>query len=127
MILTIWGWIDDRLGFSKAIWPIIAHPVPRATNWWYVLGSATLVAFIFQIITGVALAFTYVPAPNSAYDTLQFITHGAILGSVVRGIHYFGASAMVILITVHMARVFLMGSYKYPRELNWLSGVLLFV
>src|ERR687885_454983 len=118
-------WFDRRLGFSKAILPIIQHPVPRSVNWWYVFGSATLVAFIFQVITGVALAFTYVPAPNSAYDTLQFITHGALLGNVVRGIHYFGASAMVILIAIHAARVFLMGAYKYPRELSWLTGALL--
>src|SRR5438128_7427194 len=99
-------WCDRRLGFSKAVLPIVQHPVPRNVNWWYVFGSATLVAFIFQVITGVALAFTYVPAPNSAYQTLQFISHQALLGNVVRGIHYFGASAMVILITVHAARVF---------------------
>src|SRR5204862_7056009 len=60
----------------------------------------------------------------SAYETLQFISHQALLGNVVRGIHYFGASAMVILISVHAARVFLMGSYKYPRELSWLTGSL---
>ncbi len=119
------AWIDDRLGLSEGPWQALRHPVPRSVNWWYVLGSATLVAFVFQVITGVALAFTYVPAPNSAYESLQFITHGAILGRVVRGIHYFGASAMVLLITAHMARVFLTGSFKFPRELNWLTGVLL--
>ena|SRR5579884_1305250 len=119
----IWGWIDYRLKFTKAFLPVIEHPVPRKVNWWYVFGSATLTAFVFQVITGVALAFTYVPAPNSAYDSLEFISHKATLGSVVRGIHYWGASAMVILIFVHVARVFLMGSYKFPRELNWLTGV----
>jgi ubiquinol-cytochrome c reductase cytochrome b subunit len=126
ILLAIWRWIDDRLGLSKTIFPIIAHPVPRETNWWYVLGSATLAAFIFQIITGVALAFTYGPSPNSAYETLQFITHQANRGNIVRGIHYWGSSAMVVLIALHMTRTFLMGSYKFPRELNWLSGVLLF-
>jgi len=120
-----YDWLDDRLGIGENILPVIQHPVPRNVNWWYVFGSATLVAFIFQVITGVALAFTYVPAPNSAYQTLQFITHQALLGKVVRGIHYFGASAMVILIALHAARVFLMGSYKYPRELSWLTGSLL--
>src|SRR5438067_11871099 len=107
ILAALWRWLDDRLGFSGAILPIIEHRVPRNVNWWYVFGSATLVAFIFQVITGVALAFTYVPAPNSANDSLQFISHQALLGSVVRGIHYFGASAMVILIAVHAARVFL--------------------
>ncbi|HEX3723631.1 MAG TPA: cytochrome b N-terminal domain-containing protein [Nitrolancea sp.] len=121
-----WHWIDQRLGWTKYIRKVVEHPVPPNVNWWYVFGSATLVAFIVQIVTGVALAFTYVPAPNSAFDSLQFITHHAILGSVVRGIHYWGASAMVILITIHMIRVFMMGSYKYPREMNWLVGVGLF-
>src|SRR5262245_11510320 len=101
------------------------HPVPPGLNWGYVLGSATLVAFIVQVVTGVGLAFTYVPAPNSAYETLQFISHQAILGNVVRGIHYFGASAMVIFIVFHLIQVFLTGGFKYPREVNWLTGTLL--
>ena len=78
--------------------PIIEHPVPRTINWWYVLGSATLVAFIVQVVTGVALAFSYVPTPEHAYESLEFITNRRVLGSVVRGIHYWGASAMVVLI-----------------------------
>src|SRR4051812_32357096 len=120
-------WWDDRLGFSKLIKPVAEHPVPPNLNWWYVLGSATLVAFIVQVVTGVALAFSYVPAPNSAYESLQFITNQAVLGSVVRGLHYWGASAMVLLIFAHMVHVYLTGSYKFPREVNWLSGVFLFV
>lgn len=117
------GWFDERLGWSKAILPVIQHPVPPGVNWWYVLGSATLVAFTVQVVTGVALAFTYVPAPNSAYSTLEFITNTATLGYIVRGIHYWGASAMVVLIFAHAIRVFLTGSFKYPRELNWFTGV----
>jgi ubiquinol-cytochrome c reductase cytochrome b subunit len=121
----LYKWLDGRLGISSAIVPIIEHPVPRDTNWWYVFGSATLVAFTVQVITGVALAMSYVPAPNSAYESLNFITNQAVLGGLVRGIHYYGASAMVILIAIHTARVFLTGSYKFPRELNWLSGAFL--
>ncbi len=121
----IWRWADDELGFSETILPIIQHPVPRGVNWWYVFGSATLVAFLVQVITGVALAFTYVPAPNSAYDTIQFISERAVLGNLVRGIHYFGSSAMVILIGIHAIQVFLFGAHKWPRQFNWLSGVLL--
>ena len=93
-----WRWLDDRLGISSAIMPIVEHPVPPNLNWWYVLGSATLIAFVVQVVTGVALAFSYVPAPNSAYESLEFITNEAILGNVVRGIHYWGSSAMVVLI-----------------------------
>ncbi len=119
-------WFDRRLGFTKAVLPIIQHPVPKNVNWWYVFGSATLVAFTVQIVTGVALAFSYVPAPSNAYESLRFITDQALLGGIVRGIHYWGASAMVVLIFVHMCRTYLMGSFKFPRELNWLTGVVLF-
>jgi ubiquinol-cytochrome c reductase cytochrome b subunit len=119
-----WAWIDDRIGWSAAIWPIVTHPVPKV-NWWYVLGSATLIAFVVQVVTGVALAFTYVPAPNAAYESLYFITNWAIFGNVVRGIHYWGSSAMVVLVVAHLAHVFLIAAYKFPREVNWLTGVIL--
>ena len=123
----LYHWLDERLGLSRTILPIIRHPVPRSVGWWYVFGSATLVAFVVQVVTGVALAFAYVPAPNSAYASLEFITREATLGHIVRGIHYWGASAMVVLIGIHVTRVFLTGSFKYPRELNWLTGVVLLV
>jgi ubiquinol-cytochrome c reductase cytochrome b subunit len=118
-----YGWLDKRLGISGVFLPLLHHPIPRSVNWWYVFGSSLLVVFVIQVVTGVALAFSYVPSPDNAYQSIDFITHDATWGHVVRGIHYWGASAMVILIGVHAARVFLMGSYKYPRELNWLAGV----
>lgn len=123
----VYAWVDDRLGISDTILPILTHPIPKSVNWWYVFGSATLTAFIFQIITGVALTLTYVPSTDAAYESIQFITEEAVLGNVVRGIHFFGASAMVILVFAHMAQVFLTGAYKYPREVNWLTGVFLMV
>lgn len=119
-------WLDDRLGFSATVKPLAEHPVPP-TGWDYTLGSATLIAFIVQVVTGVALAFSYVPAPDHAYESLEFITNEAILGGVVRGIHFWGASAMVLLVAMHAAQVFLVGAFKYPREVNWLSGTLLLV
>jgi len=119
-------WLDDRLGFSTTVKPLIEHPVPP-TGWDYTIGSATLIAFTVQVITGVALAFSYVPTPDHAYESLDFITHGAILGNVVRGVHFWGASAMVLLVCAHAAQVFLIGAFKYTREVNWLSGTLLLV
>jgi ubiquinol-cytochrome c reductase cytochrome b subunit len=119
-------WLDDRLGLSANIKPIIEHPVPP-TGWDYTLGSATLIAFTVQVVTGVALAFTYVPTPDHAYESLQFISDGAVLGSIVRGIHFWGASAMVLLVCAHAAQVFLVGAFKFPREVNWLSGTVLLV
>jgi ubiquinol-cytochrome c reductase cytochrome b subunit len=126
MIRAITGWLDERLGLSETLKPLLDHPVPP-TGWDYTLGSATLVAFIVQVVTGVALAFTYVPTPDHAYESLDFITNTAILGNVVRGVHYWGASAMVLLVAAHAAQVFLVGAFKYPREVNWLSGTLLLV
>jgi len=122
-------WLDERLELGDSVLAVLRHPVPaaleRRIGWWYVFGSATLGVFVVQIATGVGLAMTYVPAPNSAYETLQFITHDATLGGVVRGIHYWGAGAMVVLVLIHMTQVFLFGAYKYPREINWLSGSVL--
>jgi ubiquinol-cytochrome c reductase cytochrome b subunit len=122
-------WLDERFEFGDTVLAVLRHPVPRAlegpVGWWYVFGSATLGVFVVQIVTGVGLAMTYVPAPNSAYDSLEFITNDATLGALLRGIHYWGAGAMVVLVLVHMSQVFLFGAYKYPREINWLSGSLL--
>ena len=123
---SILCWLDDRVGFTSTFKPLIEHPVPP-TGWDYTIGSATLIAFTVQVVTGVALAFTYVPTPDHAYESLDFITHGAILGSVVRGVHFWGASAMVLLVCAHAAQVFLIGAFKFPREVNWLSGTLLLV
>ena len=122
ILRRIWGWIEDRTGIGGAILPIVEHPVPPDTGWLYVFGSATLFAFILQVVTGIALATSYVSSAGQAYDSLQFISHQAFLGRFLRGLHYFGASAMVLFIGLHMIRTFLMGSYKFPREVNWLSG-----
>jgi ubiquinol-cytochrome c reductase cytochrome b subunit len=120
------SWLDQRLGYTTTFKPLIEHPVPP-TGWDYTIGSAALIAFTVQVVTGVALAFTYVPTPQSAYESLQFITDDAILGNIVRGIHFWGASAMVLLVSAHAAQVFLIGSFKFPREVNWLSGTVLLI
>ena len=123
------AWLGERFELEDSVMAVLRHPVPRElerrVGWWYVLGSATLAIFVLQVVTGVGLAMTYVPAPNSAYDSLQFISHDATLGAVVRGMHYFGAGAMVILVLAHMTQVYLFGAFKFPREANWLTGSLL--
>ncbi|HEU5287178.1 MAG TPA: cytochrome b N-terminal domain-containing protein, partial [Candidatus Limnocylindria bacterium] len=122
-------WFGERLELEDSVLAVLRHPVPasleRPVGWWYVFGSATLAVFVVMVATGVGLAMTYVPAPNSAYDSLVFITRDATLGGLVRGTHYWGAAAMVVLALIHMSQVFLFGSYKFPREINWLSGSVL--
>lgn len=116
---------DDRTGLSKLIDPVARHLVPPGTGWWYVFGSATLFSFIVQVVTGIALATMYIPSTENAYQSIDFITNKAVLGNVLRGIHYFGASAMILLVGIHAIRVYLSGSYKFPREVNWLTGSVL--
>lgn len=122
---TAWEWFDARTDASKVIGPIMKHPVPPRTGWMYVFGSATLFAFLVQVFTGIALATAYVSSAGQAYDSLKWISDKAFLGHLLRGMHYFGASAMVLLVGIHMIRTFLTGSFKFPRELNWVVGVML--
>ena len=123
-----WHVFDDRTGTSKLFGPVMAHPVPNATGWvgWsYALGSAVLFCFILQVVTGIALATAYIPSTADAFNSLKFITEQATLGALLRGMHNYGASAMIVLVGLHMIQTFLVGAYKYPREMNWLSGTVL--
>src|SRR3954452_8325751 len=118
-------WLEERSGLIGGVRYFLFRKVPGDTNWMQTLGSATLTAFLVQAITGVILAMYYQPHPDTAYQSIQHITNDVTLGWLVRGMHRWGASVFIILIFFHMARVFLFGAYKYPRELNWIVGVLL--
>jgi menaquinol-cytochrome c reductase cytochrome b subunit len=121
------GWVDERTGVAPFTKAMLFRKVPKGTNWFYTLGSATLFAFLSQAVTGVFLAMYYDPSPDRAYDSVQHITNDVFLGDLVRGMHRWGATVMIVLIFLHMGRVFFFGAYKYPRELNWVVGVVLLV
>jgi menaquinol-cytochrome c reductase cytochrome b subunit len=121
------GWIDERTGGSSFLTGLLFRKVPKGTNWFYTLGSATLFAFTVQAVTGVFLAMYYIPSPTEAKPSITHLTNDVFLGEFVRGMHKWGASVMIILIFLHMARTFVFGAYKYPRELNWVVGVVLLI
>jgi menaquinol-cytochrome c reductase cytochrome b subunit len=127
LVMVPLDWLEERSGFVGATKYFLFRKVPRDSNWFHTLGSATLTAFLVQLVTGVVLAFYYKPSPNEAYSSIQYITNDLTLGWLVRGMHRWGASVFIILLFLHMGRVFLFGAYKYPRELNWLLGVLLLI
>jgi len=121
------GWVDERTGATGFLSGMLFRHVPKGTNWFYTLGSATLFAFVVQAVTGVFLAMYYVPSATEAYASITHLTNDVFLGEFVRGMHKWGASVMLILIFLHMGRTFFFGAYKYPRELNWVIGVVLLI
>jgi quinol-cytochrome oxidoreductase complex cytochrome b subunit len=123
---NIYTWFDERLGLNDLYKATLDRPEPRG-NWWNTLGSASLFLFVMQGLTGIFLTVYYTPSPDHAYDSIQHIMTGVQFGWLIRGIHHWGASLMVIVVFIHLLRVFVTASYKYPRELNWLIGVGLFL
>ncbi|NOZ05437.1 MAG: cytochrome b6 [Chloroflexi bacterium] len=124
MTLKVGSWIDERAG-TGAIWQaVFLRKIPKV-NWLYALGSASLFVATMQFVTGILLTVYYVPTPDHAYDSVQYIMNDIAFGWLIRGLHHWGASAMVLLVFLHMLRVFYMGAYKFPREMTWVSGVFL--
>lgn len=124
MAAKVITWLDERLGLFSIYDLVFDRKVPKV-NWWFTLGSASLFLFVMQGITGMFLAVYYVPDPEKAYNSIQFIMDGVAFGWLIRGIHHWGATLMVIFVFVHMLRTFFMGAYKFPREITWLTGVIL--
>jgi menaquinol-cytochrome c reductase cytochrome b subunit len=120
-------WLEERSGLIGYTKWFLFRNVPRDINWMQTLGAATLTAFIVQAVTGVVLAMYYKPDPDAAYGSVVNITEELTLGWLVRGMHKWGASVFIILMFLHMGRTFLFGAYKYPREINWITGVLILV
>ncbi|MBI3609957.1 MAG: cytochrome b N-terminal domain-containing protein [Nitrospirae bacterium] len=127
MIRAIYGWLDRRLRLKPIEEMLLNEPIPGGASWVYVFGSATLFLFCLQLLTGMFLAVYYAPTPDHAYDSIRFIMSSVAFGAFVRGLHHWGASAMVVAIGLHMLQVYLYGAYKPPREVMWMVGVALFL
>ena len=126
LISRIGEWFDQRLQLAAPIREAAEHPVPRNTaSWWYVFGSAALIVFCLQLVTGILLALTYVPSAGEAWSSLQALNHDITLGWFIRALHGWGSNFMVALVLIHMMQVFLFGAYKFPRELTWIVGIFL--
>jgi ubiquinol-cytochrome c reductase cytochrome b subunit len=122
----IGNWVDARLRLASTIEEVAAHPVPRTSaSWWYVFGSATLIIFILQIVTGICLATVYAPSAEGAWESLIYLNYQQPLGWYLRALHGWGSNFMVALMFVHLAQVYLFGAYKYPREMTWIAGCVL--
>jgi quinol-cytochrome oxidoreductase complex cytochrome b subunit len=126
MATRLGNWIDERMGWRQVWDAIFLRKIPKV-NWFYTLGSASLFVAMNQAITGILLTIYYVPTPDHAYDSVQFITTEIPAGWLIRGLHHWGASAMVVLVVLHMLRVIFYGAYKFPREITWMTGVILLI
>ena len=130
VIARVWDWVRERTGADRVWEAFFARHVPEAQGpvaWLYTLGSASLFLFLLQAVTGALLAMNYSPSPDHAYDSIRFIESQVFLGWLVRGLHHWGASFMVVVVSLHMLRTYFMGAYKYPREVTWMAGIGLFL
>jgi ubiquinol-cytochrome c reductase cytochrome b subunit len=123
----LFEWLHARTGYRAGLARVADEPLPPGTGWAFTLGSVLLFLLALQALTGAALSLYYAPTPDSAYQSVQYITREVPFGAFVRGLHHFGAGAMVIFAALHLLRVVYFGSYKAPREATWLSGVALLI
>jgi len=119
------SWWDERTGWSSFVNAVFRRQVPAGLSWWYSLGAATLFVFVLQLVTGILLSLNYAPTPDTAYDSVLFINSQVPFGWFIRGLHHWGASAMVVLVVAHMVSAFVLGAHRAPREVTWGIGVCL--
>jgi quinol-cytochrome oxidoreductase complex cytochrome b subunit len=119
-------WFDERFDIRVPLEAFLKKPVPKhAIKWYFCLGGVTFALFIVQGITGILLSLYYRPTPDQAYESILFIMNNVRFGWLMRSIHSWAATLMVAFCVAHMLRVYITGSYKNPRELNWVAGVFL--
>ena len=119
------GWVDERTGIKTALRNFLFEDIPASAGWPQVFGSVALFLFLVQALTGLLLAFNYAPTPGEAYDSLLYIVRQVTAGKMIRGLHHWGASLMIVVVFLHMAQVFIYGAYRKPREATWIAGSVL--
>src|ERR1700680_4980674 len=122
----LWGWLNRRTGLDDLLRSALEEPIPGGARFAYIFGSGLLFIFISQVITGIFLALYYVPSADHAHTTVAYITKAVTAGAFLRTLHAYGASAMVVVLFLHLSQTYIYGSYKGRRELLWLSGCALF-
>jgi quinol-cytochrome oxidoreductase complex cytochrome b subunit/cytochrome c2 len=122
---TIIDWLEHRTGLESAIKNFLYEDIPASAGWHQILGSLALFFFVIQVFTGSLLAFNYAPTPGEAYNSVKYIMTELTGGPLIRGLHHWGASMMLIIVVLHMIQVFIYGAYKKPREATWMVGVTL--
>lgn len=128
MLKQLSDWLDDRTGYKHLLHETLDEPVKGGARWRYVFGSAVTTAFMIQLVTGVLLMTAYSPSSSTAWGSVYYISYEMVGGWFIRGLHHFGAQAMVVLLFLHLLQVLIAGAYRAPREVNWWLGmVLLFI
>ena len=125
--MSVITWIEQRTGLVSQVTDFLTEDVPGGASYWYVFGSATIFAMILQFVTGIFLTFYYAPSTSTAWESTNYIYHNVPLGGFVLGLHFWGATAMIALMFMHLLQVLIWGAYKAPREIMWVIGVLLLI
>ena len=119
------AWLDNRTGVQTAVRQFLYEEIPASSGWQQIFGSVAVFLFLVQAFTGALLAFNYAATPGDAYNSLRYILTELTAGRLIRGLHHWGASMMIVVVALHMVQVFLYGAYKKPREATWMVGVVL--
>src|SRR5271154_6871255 len=122
---TVIDWLEHRTGIESAIKSFLYEDIPASAGWHQIIGSIAVFFFVIQVFTGAMLAFNYAPTPGEAYNSVKYIMTELTAGPLIRGLHHWGASMMLIIVVLHMLQVFIYGAYKKPREATWMVGVVL--
>jgi ubiquinol-cytochrome c reductase cytochrome b subunit len=121
----ILDWLEHRTGIETGVKSFLYEEIPASSGWHQIIGSMAVFFFLIQGVTGALLAFNYAPTPGDAYNSVRYIMTELTGGRLIRGLHHWGASMMIVVVVLHMLQVFLFGAYKKPREATWMMGVIL--